>query len=175
MTISAELRAQVRQRADFACEYCGVTEADVAGPLTIDHYCPQAKGGDDAPGNLVYCCHNCNSYKLDYWPQTPDDPFLWCPRAEPAATHFIELDDGTLDALTDVGAFTLARLRLNRSQLVRYRQQRRQRQNEQQQLARYHSMANLQQQIHERDLETIEEQRASLAELRLLIILLLKR
>lgn len=29
MTLSVELVEQVRQRAGFACEYCGVTETDV--------------------------------------------------------------------------------------------------------------------------------------------------
>ncbi|HZP82505.1 MAG TPA: hypothetical protein VFB21_12765 [Chthonomonadaceae bacterium] len=38
MTITALLREQVRQRANFACEYCGVTETDTASLLTIDHY-----------------------------------------------------------------------------------------------------------------------------------------
>jgi hypothetical protein len=41
MSISPELRQYVRKRADFACEYCGVSEIDSGGELTIDHYCPQ--------------------------------------------------------------------------------------------------------------------------------------
>jgi len=36
MTISPELHEAVRQRAHFACEYCGVSETDSAGPLTVD-------------------------------------------------------------------------------------------------------------------------------------------
>jgi len=47
VSISAELREQVRQRANLACEYCGVTETDTAGQLTIDHFHPQAWGGRD--------------------------------------------------------------------------------------------------------------------------------
>ena len=57
MSIPAELREWVRRRAGFACEYCGVTETDAAGQLTIDHFHPQAGGGSDALDNLVYCCH----------------------------------------------------------------------------------------------------------------------
>lgn len=68
MTISAEVRQFVRQRAHFACEYCGVTETDTGGELTVDHFQPQAKGGSDEPENLLYCCVRCNQYKVDYWP-----------------------------------------------------------------------------------------------------------
>jgi hypothetical protein len=45
--ISETLRLQVRQRANFACEYCGVTETDSGGELTIDHYQPQSQNGSD--------------------------------------------------------------------------------------------------------------------------------
>ncbi len=49
MTVSAALRAAVRSRAAFACEFCGVTETDAGGELTIDHFQPVSKGGDDSP------------------------------------------------------------------------------------------------------------------------------
>jgi hypothetical protein len=45
MTITSEIRDQVRQRAHFACEFCGVTETDAGGELTVDHFQPTAKGG----------------------------------------------------------------------------------------------------------------------------------
>jgi hypothetical protein len=38
MTLPCDLVEQVRQRAGFVCEYCGVTEVDVGGQLTIDHF-----------------------------------------------------------------------------------------------------------------------------------------
>lgn len=47
MTITADIRQQVRQRAGCACEFCGVTEESAASELTIDHYQPQAKGGSN--------------------------------------------------------------------------------------------------------------------------------
>ena len=121
MTISMSLREQVRQRANFACEFCGVTETDVRGQLTIDHFQPKNKGGDDSLGNLLYCCPCCNQYKLDYWPDQPEAPQLWNPRHELASQHVLELDDGTLYPLTEMGAFTVRRLRLNRPPLVAHR------------------------------------------------------
>lgn len=45
--ISAELREQVRQRANFAYEFCGVSETDVGAKLTIDHFQPQSREGSD--------------------------------------------------------------------------------------------------------------------------------
>ena len=56
MSLSETIREQVRQRARFACEFCGVTEADAGGQLTIDHFQPATKGGSDGLENLLYCC-----------------------------------------------------------------------------------------------------------------------
>jgi hypothetical protein len=39
MSITEAVRLQVRQRANFVCEFCGVTETDTGGELTIDHFC----------------------------------------------------------------------------------------------------------------------------------------
>jgi len=109
MTSTPGIREQVRQRANLACEFCGVTETDAGGELTLDHFQPRAKGGTDDLDNLLYCCPRCNQYKLDYWPVDPRDPSLWNPRHEPASTHFIELDDGTLRPLSASGVLTLKR------------------------------------------------------------------
>jgi 5-methylcytosine-specific restriction endonuclease McrA len=47
MSLTASIREQVRQRAQCACEFCGVTEIDVGGMLTIDHFQPRTKAGSD--------------------------------------------------------------------------------------------------------------------------------
>jgi len=175
MTITAQVRGQVRQRANFACEFCGVTETDAGGELTVDHFQPKARGGDDSLDNLLYCCPRCNQYKLDYWPTHLDDPLLWNPRREPASQHFLELDDGTLHALTAVGAFTLKRLRLNRSPLVAYRLRKRQRAEEIRLLTRYREIVQLLEQLNIRLSALMEEQRQLLEEQRELLRLLLSR
>lgn len=112
------MRFYVRHRAHFACEYCGVSEVDVGGELTIDHYRSLSKDGDDNPDNLIYCCVRCNQYKGDYWPEHPDDPQLWNPRRELSSLHFTINTVGNLLPLTDTGSFTLRRLNLNRPQLI---------------------------------------------------------
>lgn len=118
MTPQPEPGELIRQRANFACEYCGTSEIDSGGLLTIDHFRPRTLGGGDDLDNLLYCCYRCNLYKGDYWPGQPGDAELWNPRIEPMQLHLLLLADGSLYPLTPTGEFTLQRLRLNRPQLV---------------------------------------------------------
>jgi hypothetical protein len=120
MAIKAGIRRQVRRRADFACEFCGVSETDAGGELTVDHFRPTAKGGGNDLDNLIYCCPHYNQHKLDYWPAQPDAPRLWSPRREPFSRHFLTFDDGTLLPCTEVAEVTLRRLHLNRPALVEH-------------------------------------------------------
>jgi hypothetical protein len=46
------LKEQVRQRAQCACEFCGITEIDAGGMLTIDRFQPRTEEGSDALTNL---------------------------------------------------------------------------------------------------------------------------
>jgi hypothetical protein len=175
MTIADEIRQQVRQRANFACEFCDVTETDTGGELTVDHFQPKAKGGDDSLENLLYCCARCNQYKLDYWPMHPEEPSLWNPRREPASQHFLELNDGTLYPLTAIAAFTIKRLRLNRPPLIAWRLRRRQQAEEIRLLTRYRSLVQLLAQLNSQLSVLMEEQRRLLEEQRELLRLLLSR
>lgn len=172
MSLSAERREQVRQRAERACEYCGVTETNTAGMLTVDHFHPQARGGSDDLDNLVYCCHACNGFKSDYWPQEPDASVLWNPRQEPADAHFVETADGRLAAVTECGRFTLARLRLNRPPLIANRQQRRQSREEHRLLTRLRDIATILEQLQAQCGALLEENHSLLQEQRRLLRLL---
>ncbi len=175
MSLSAEKREQVRQRAGRACEYCGVTETNTAGLLTVDHFHPQARGGSDDIDNLVYCCHACNGFKSDYWPQGPDDPVLWNPRREAADVHLLELVDGRLLAITDVGVFTLGRLRLNRPALIAHRWQRRENDEQQRLMTRLGNVVVLLEQLSGQHNALLEESRALLQQQRRLLHLLLNQ
>jgi HNH endonuclease len=137
VSISADLRQQVRQRGNCACEFCGVREEDVGAALTIDHFQPRSKGGSDAFNNLVYACPSCNQYKQDYWPIDAQSLSLWNPRDDDFSEHFSEAENGQLIGLTTVGTFTIGHLRLNRSQLIAYRQNRRRQSAAQQLLVRH--------------------------------------
>jgi hypothetical protein len=175
MSISSEIRLRVRQRASFACEYCGVSETDTGGELTIDHYHPQALGGSDDMDNLLYCCQRCNQYKADYWPATMDDPVLWNPRHDQPAAHLLVLADGTIYPLTLTGMFTIRRLRLNRPPLIAYRLRQQMRAEESRLLTEFRELVTLLERLQQRHAALLDEQRALLEEQRALLTLLLKR
>ncbi len=172
MSISAEMRRQVRQCANFACEYCGVTEIDSAGELTLDHFLPQSKDGADTLDNLLYCCPRCNQYKSDYQAKL-NDPMLWNPRAETIETHFLELANGSLFPLTDIGTFTINRMRLNRVPLIANRLRRRQNIEGQQLLRRYETLLTIVERLSEQHAELLESHRTLLTEQRRLLAILL--
>ena len=173
MTIAAELRRHVREHAQFACEFCEVTETDTGGELTIDHFRPRTKGGHDETDNLLCCCTRCNQYKSDYWPMQPEDIPRWKPRQESRAQHLLEMEDGTLHPLTRVGVFTIHRLRLNRPALVAYRVRRRQHAVTARLLTQYHTMLELHERLQAQVTVLMAEQRQLLEEQRALLNLLL--
>jgi HNH endonuclease len=174
MTISKEVREQVQQRANYACEFCGVRETDVGGTLTVDHYQPQSRGGGDNLENLIYACVCCNQYKQDYWSTDESLPKLWNPRSQQYNKHFLELEDGQLLALTTIGEFTCQRLRLNRSPLIAYRLQRRRQTEETRLLERYRDLVVLLTQLNAQLTILVTEQQALLKEQREILQALLR-
>ncbi len=173
MTISPSMLDLVRQRAGFACEFCGVTETDAGNRLTVDHFQPIKYGGNDNAENLVYACFPCNQYKKDYWPTKPESISLWNPRQEAFAHHFLELNDGTLTSLTPTGTFTIRRLRLNRHQLVHHRLRKRQQQEMVRVLQQYREQVGLLEHLNQELSRQINEQRELLQTERELLRLLL--
>lgn len=121
MSISEETKTQVRVRAGFACEYCGISETDAGGELTVDHFQPQSADGSDEAENLVYACFRCNLYKSDYWGETETAQRIFNPRQQSAAEHFSVAPDGVIYALSEIAEFTILRLKLNRPPLVAHR------------------------------------------------------
>jgi hypothetical protein len=174
VTVSAATREIVRRRADYTCEYCGIREADVGGQLTIDHFQPRSKGGVDDEENLIYCCIWCNQRKMAYWPENDTDIQLLNPRQNHTSDHLITLDDGLLRPLTDVGAFTIRRLQLNRPALVAYRLRQRYFVEQDRLLTHYRDLLSLHTQLLAQLTIMIEEQQALLAEQQMYLDLLLR-
>jgi len=174
MSISTDIRRLVRERASYSCEFCGVTEIDAGGELTIDHFHPKSKGGGDDPDNLVYSCARCNQYKGDYWSCSTIAPQLWNPRKEPASRHFLELDNGVLMGLTEVGIVSIERLRLNRPLLIRNRKRRQQRVEYELLFKRYRDLIDLINQVTEQYASLYSEQQSLLELQQDLLRLLLK-
>ena len=62
--ISAQIRAQVRQRAQNACEYCHLHQEDSPlAALHVEHIIPKIHGGSDDVENLALACIDCNLHK----------------------------------------------------------------------------------------------------------------
>jgi len=119
-------RDALRHRYQFCCGYCGISETDVGAALTVDHFQPISRAGEDTPENWVYCCFACNRAKGDYW--QPDSPHrILHPLRDNLHEHIIEQEDSTFLGLTDTGHFHIQHLRLNRPALVAHRVQVRQR------------------------------------------------
>ena len=175
MNLNDRVKQIVRKRADFACEYCGVTEQNAGGELTVDHFLPQSKGGGDELENLVYCCSRCNLYKSDFWIEPPNEPSLWNPRVEPAENHFWQADDGHLYALTAKGELSIRILNLNRPQLVAYRRQQFLQTEERQMLEESETTVEVLFRLGEEQREIIRTQQILLEEQRQLLKLLLKK
>lgn len=173
MIINKALRDQIRQRAAFACEYCGVSESDTGGLLTLDHFQPQSKGGSDQPENLIYCCNRCNSYKHNYFPSSNKEPSLWNPTQSDKDLHFFELDNGQLKALTPIGKVTIDLLRLNRDSLIQYRLQKNARAEEIQLLKQYQQLIDLLQQTNQELTVVVSNQQDLLEQQQKLLRLLL--
>ena len=157
MMVSPTLRESVRALYHFRCGYCGVTETESGGPLEIDHFHPQSRGGSDTLENLVYACSTCNRFKGDYWPvpEASPDLMLLHPQRDDLSTHLQSLLDGRLIGLTKRGWFHIQRLRLNRAQLVNLRVMRAEEHNLRQALEHNRrANAQLREYVHELEQET---------------------
>lgn len=104
---------EVRRRYGFRCGYCGVSEADSGGELTVDHHRPVSAKGGDEDENLVYACVRCNLYKSDFFPTAEDFAHGWRvlhPLRDDLAAHLRE-DPAShrLLALTEMGRFHIWR------------------------------------------------------------------
>jgi hypothetical protein len=114
-------RDALRALYQFRCGYCGTTEVDAGGELTVDHFQPRSRNGADISANRVYACILCNDYKGDYW-QPASVRRILHPLRDNQAEHVSEGEDGRLVPLTETGQFHVERLQLNRPQLVLQRQ-----------------------------------------------------
>ncbi len=118
------LRNALRAKYGYQCGYCGVNEVDVGAELTLDHFQPRSHNGSDELDNLVYCCNACNQYKGDYWQPESIERVLH-PLHDNITEHLIELNNGSLQALTETGEFHLDHLHLNRPAIIANRKRKR--------------------------------------------------
>ena len=91
--IGPKIRAEVRSRANNACEYCHLHQDDSPlASLHIEHITPKMHGGSDDLDNLALACIDCNLHKgpnltgID--PVTRKVTALFHPRRQEWDDHF---------------------------------------------------------------------------------------
>ena len=124
-------KPHLRRDFQYQCAYCTINEAEFGGHYNfhIDHFRPQSLFPElrTEYSNLYYACSICNTYKSDTWPteeQIARGRRFLDPCADDYAAHFEPQPDGMLRELTEPAKYTSTHLRLNRQQLVKLRQRR---------------------------------------------------
>jgi hypothetical protein len=119
-------RRAVAERAGGRCEYCRCPEYIGTQNFSIEHIVPVEQGGTNKSENLALACQGCNGHK--YIKRESIDPLtneiapLFHPREQKWRDHFAWSADTTeIVGLTPTGRATVAALKLNRSEVVRFR------------------------------------------------------
>jgi len=118
MAIPTTVKLQIRQRANFLCEYCHSSEEISAARFEIDHIHPRSLGGLDSIDNLALACQRCNSHHYNFIqgldPDTLREVALFHPRQQIWNHHFIWNKHGCrIVGITETGRATVNRLDLN--------------------------------------------------------------
>jgi 5-methylcytosine-specific restriction endonuclease McrA len=115
--IGAKIRAEVRSRANNACEYCHLHQDDSPlASLHVEHIIPKTHGGSDELDNLALACIDCNLHKgpnltgID--PETNELTALFHPRQQQWNDHF-EWSGIHLIGRTATGRTTIRVLNMN--------------------------------------------------------------
>lgn len=124
--ISEETQNQVRQRANYLCEYCHASEQWQYVPFTVDHVIPLSKGGSNSIDNLALACFHCNRQKSDKITAIDNhsgaEVPLFNPRINSWQKNFIWSADALIIiGLTPTGRATVAALAFNRERIINIR------------------------------------------------------
>ena len=119
---------QIALRARHRCEYCHAPEIIFNFPFEIEHIIPISLNGSDIKSNLALSCRSCNLYKSSHVtgipPKEKNEISLFHPRKNKWKQHFtVNIEDGRIIGLTEIGRATIARLRMNREAQIIARKQ----------------------------------------------------
>jgi hypothetical protein len=117
------VQEQVRQRANYLCEYCHTNERWQYVRFTMDHLVPVDEEGDDSLDNLAQSCFHCNRRKWNKQTaidlETGEEVLIFNPRRHIWSEHFIWSADGLRTVpLTAIGRATAALLEFNRERAL---------------------------------------------------------
>ncbi len=128
----APQRDMVRQRANFRCEYCRISDHDSAAATVFEteHIIPKADFSNDDPkiddpDNLAWACPSCNRHKSKKSqapdPSTDNSTPLFNPRIDQWSKHFLARSSGHIIGLTPTGKATVQTLQFNKQARVECR------------------------------------------------------
>lgn len=121
--ISESIQQQVRERANYLCEFCHADEQWQYVRFTVDHVLPVSLGGSDLLDNLTLACFHCNRRKTNHLtaidPESQTDVTLFNPRQDLWQQHFIWSMDGiSIEGISAIGRATISALVLNRDRVI---------------------------------------------------------
>lgn len=124
--ISERIQQQVRNRANYLCEFCHANEQWQYVRFTVDHVIPVSLGGSDNLDNLTLACFHCNRRKTNRLTavdlQSQTEVPLFNPRQDSWQEHFIWSRDGlSIVGISTIGRATVAALLLNRERVISIR------------------------------------------------------
>ncbi len=113
------------------CAYCAIHEARWGGERNfhVEHYRPKKKFEDleNVIENLFYACSVCNGFKREDWPGEPTPELDVACYPSPSGTNYndiMDVDDSwRLRGRNRAAKYVIARLALNRAQLILERRQ----------------------------------------------------
>lgn len=126
----SDWKPEIADDCQHSCVYCAITEALNGGldNFHVEHYRPKSKFDElrKTITNLFLACAICNRFKSNDWPNEPDgnlDVVHYPDPSEQSYDHYFEIDSkaGLLRSETVAGKYLLAKLFLNRPQLIRLR------------------------------------------------------
>jgi hypothetical protein len=121
------IQQQVRQQANFLCEYCHASEQWQYVCFTVDHVIPLSQCGIDSLDNLALACFHCNRQKTNRTvgidPESLLEVRLFNPRLDRWQEHFNWSPDGLrIMGITPIGRATVVALVLNRDRVIPIRE-----------------------------------------------------
>jgi HNH endonuclease len=120
------IRTLVSKRAFWCCEYCKSPDFCSPSPFNVEHIESTVQGGTDTIDNLAWSCGGCNGHKgiaqESTDPESEEVVPLYHPRRDRWEEHFSWSADGlTIQPQTATGRVTVARLQLNRDEVLALR------------------------------------------------------
>ncbi len=115
MSVDANLRRLVRERAENRCEYCGCHQDELPFvTFHVEHIIARQHGGADDESNLCLACHWCNFHKGPNLSTIVDGELvpLFHPRLQRWDDHFAKLEDMIIGT-TAIGQGTVELFNMN--------------------------------------------------------------